>query len=411
MHPNLLLAIFMKYSKNYYQIKSNNEIFDMINSERDTIGYYNLPNKDTNEIKKYASAINKKNIIVLGIGGSSLGAKAIYEFLLPSNDYKKKLLFLETVDPLEINFSLNSIDINDAHFVVISKSGKTIEIISLLKFLNSIIEINQSNCTVISERKSNLTNFAKRNNIRVFELDENIGGRFSVFSVVGLVPLAMVGVDIDDLLNGCKRVLNSFFEKKDYYKPIISKARFLVENKSRFNINAIFSYSSSLESFNKWYIQLWAESLGKVNINGTRQALTPIALIGPSDQHSMLQLIIDGVRDKTVTFIKIKDLKDNTVIPNEFSNKFNELDMDYVDGVSFNRLLNMQANATINSVQDQKDIPCDVITIRTVDEYNIAKLMFTYQLLVSCIGKFLQINTYDQPAVEYGKNILIKGLK
>ena len=401
----------MKYSKNYYQIKSNNEIFDMINSERDTIGYYNLPNKDTNEIKKYASAINKKNIIVLGIGGSSLGAKAIYEFLLPSNDYKKKLLFLETVDPLEINFSLNSIDINDAHFVVVSKSGKTIEIISLLKFLNSIIEINQSNCTVISERKSNLTNFAKRNNIRVFELDENIGGRFSVFSVVGLVPLAMVGVDIDNLLNGCRRVLNSFFEKKDYYKPIIRKARFLVENKGRFNINAIFSYSSSLESFNKWYIQLWAESLGKVNINGTRQALTPIALIGPSDQHSMLQLIIDGVRDKTVTFIKIKDLKDNTVIPNEFSNKFKELDMNYIDGVSFNRLLNMQANATINSVKDQKDIPCDVITIRTVDEYNIAKLMFTYQLLVSCIGKFLQINTYDQPAVEYGKNILIKRLK
>ena len=401
----------MKYSKNYYQIKSNNEIFDMINSERDTVGYYNLPNKDTNEIKKYASAINKKNIIVLGIGGSSLGAKAIYEFLLPSNDYKKKLLFLETVDPLEINFSLNSININDAHFVVVSKSGKTIEIISLLKFLNSIIEINQSNCTVISERKSNLTNFAKKNNIRVFELDENIGGRFSVFSVVGLVPLAMVGVDIDNLLNGCKRVLNSFFEKKDYYKPIIRKARFLVENKSRFNINAIFSYSSSLESFNKWYIQLWAESLGKVNINGTRQALTPIALIGPSDQHSMLQLIIDGVRDKTVTFIKIKDLKDNTVIPNEFYNKFKELDMDYVDGVSFNRLLNMQANATINSVKDQKDIPCDVITIRTVDEYNIAKLMFTYQLLVSCIGKFLQINTYDQPAVEHGKNILIERLK
>ncbi len=401
----------MKYSKNFYQIKSNNDIFDMINSERETVGYYNLPNQDTNEIIKYASTIKNKNIIVLGIGGSSLGAKAIYEFLLPSNKYKKKLLFLETVDPLEINFSLNSVDINDAHFIIVSKSGKTIEIISLLKFINSIIEINQSNCTVISERKSNLTKFANRNNIRVFELDENIGGRFSVFSVAGLVPLAMAGVDIDNLLKGCKKVLNSFFEKKEYYRPIIRKARFLVENKGRFNINAIFSYSSSLESFNKWYIQLWAESLGKVNINGTRQALTPIALVGPADQHSILQLIIDGVRDKTVTFIKIKDLKDNTVIPDKISNKFEELDMDYIDRVSFNKLLNMQADATINSVKDQKDIPCDVITIRTVDEYNIAKLMFTYQLLVSCIGKFLQINTYDQPAVEYGKKILINRLK
>jgi len=410
MYYILLLVICMKYSKNYYQIKSNNEIFDMINSERETVGYYNLPNQDTNEINKYASTINNKNIIVLGIGGSSLGAKAIYEFLLPSNKYKKKLLFLETVDPLEINFSLSTVDTNDAHFVVVSKSGKTIEIISLLKFINSIIEINQSNCTVISERKSNLTKFANRNNIRVFELNKNIGGRFSVFSVAGLVPLAMAGVDIDNLLNGCRRVLNSFFEKKEYYRPIIRKARFLVENKGRFNINAIFSYSSSLESFNKWYIQLWAESLGKVNINGTRQALTPIALVGPADQHSILQLIIDGVRDKTVTFIKIKDLKDSTVIPDKLSNKFEEFDMDYIDRVSFNRLLNMQADATINSVKYQKDIPCDVITIRTVDEYNIAKLMFSYQLLVSCIGKFLQINTYDQPGVELGKEILIKDL-
>jgi glucose-6-phosphate isomerase len=88
-----------------------------------------------------------------------------------------------------------------------------------------------------------------------------------------------------------------------------------VENKGRFNINAIFSYSSALEGFNKWYVQLWAESLGKLNINKTRQALTPIALIGPIDQHSFLQLIIDGVRDKTVTFIKIADLKDDTIIP------------------------------------------------------------------------------------------------
>ncbi len=146
-------------------------------------------------------------------------------------------------------------------------------------------------------------------------IDDSLSGRFSVFSAVGLVPLAIVGVDIDNLLNGCKRVADSFFDKKDYYSPVIRKARFIVENKNRFNINAIFSYSSSLESFNKWYTQLWAESLGKININGTRQALTPVTLIGPIDQHSFLQLVIDGVRDKTVTFIKIDDLKVDTAIP------------------------------------------------------------------------------------------------
>jgi len=393
----------MKYSKNFYQIKSNTDIFEKIKTERESVGYYNLPYQDTAEIKEYAESINKKHIIVLGIGGSSLGARAIYDFLLPSNNYDKELIFLETVDPLKINHCLKKLDLGDAQFVVISKSGNTIETISIFKYLDSLIEIDSTNCTIISEAESELTQFANENNIKAFDLAENIGGRFSVFSAVGIVPLAMVGVDIDNLLNGCKRVSDSFFKQEDYYKPIIRKARFLVENKSRFNINVIFSYSSLLESFNKWYVQLWAESLGKVNINGTRQALTPIGLVGPVDQHSFLQMIMDGVRDKTVTFIKINDLKDSSFIPKKTSNKFDDLAWSCAEGVSFNELLNMQADATIQSVQEQDDIPCDVVSIRTVDEYNIAKIMFSYQLLVSCIGAFLQINTYDQPGVEYGK--------
>jgi len=393
----------MKYSKNFYQIKSNTDIFEKIKTERESVGYYNLPYQDTAEIKEYAESINKKHIIVLGIGGSSLGARAIYDFLLPSNNYDKELIFLETVDPLKINHCLKKLDLGDAQFVVISKSGNTIETISIFKYLDSLIEIDSTNCTIISEAESELTQFANENNIKAFDLAENIGGRFSVFSAVGIVPLAMVGVDIDNLLNGCKRVSDSFFKQEDYYKPIIRKARFLVENKSRFNINVIFSYSSLLESFNKWYVQLWAESLGKVNINGTRQALTPIGLVGPVDQHSFLQMIMDGVRDKTVTFIKINDLKDSSFIPKKTSNKFDDLAWSCAEGVSFNELLNMQADATIQSVQEQDDIPCDVISIRTVDEYNIAKIMFSYQLLVSCIGAFLQINTYDQPGVECGK--------
>ena len=393
----------MKYTKNFYQIKSNTEIFERLKAERETIGYYNLPYQDTAEIKKYAQSTTKKHIVVLGIGGSSLGARAIYEFLLPSSNYSKDLLFLETVDPLKINHCLKKVDLKDAQFVIISKSGSTIETISIFKYLNSLVEIDSSNCTIISEAESELTKFAIDNHIRAFDLAKDIGGRFSVFSVVGLVPLAMVGVDIDNLLNGCKRVSDSFFQQEEYYKPIIRKARFLVENKSRFNINVVFSYSSLLESFNKWYVQLWAESLGKINVNGTRQALTPIGLVGPVDQHSFLQMIMDGVRDKTVTFIKIDDLRDGTIIPKESTNKFDNLAWGCADGLSFNALLNMQADATIQSIQEQDDIPCDVISIRTVDEYNIAKIMFSYQLLVSCIGAFLQINTYDQPGVEYGK--------
>ena len=160
----------MKYNKNFYQIKSNTEIFERINAERESVGYYNLPYQDTTEIKNYAHSINKKHIIVLGIGGSSLGARAIYEFLLPSANYSKDLLFLETIDPLKINYCLKKVDLNDSQFVVISKSGNTIETISIFKYLNSLVEINSSNCTIISESKSNLTQFAKDNNIQSFDL-------------------------------------------------------------------------------------------------------------------------------------------------------------------------------------------------------------------------------------------------
>lgn len=395
----------MQYNKNFYQIKSNDDIFANLQAERQTVGHYALAYQDTDKIKAYASGISQKHVVVVGIGGSSLGGRAIYEFLLPSNNYPKQLHFLETVDPLQIKHLLKKIDLDDSKFVIISKSGTTIETLSLFKYLGTLIPINNANYTIISEPDSQLSEFANNNHIKAFDLAQNISGRFSVFSVVGLVPLAMVGVDIDQLLNGARRVSDSFFEQGDYYQPIIEKARFLVENKHRFNINAIFSYSSSLESFNKWYLQLWAESLGKINVNGSRQAFTPVALIGPVDQHSFLQLILDGVRDKTVTFIKINDLKDNTTIPKGV------LGQSFTDNLRFSELLNQQAQATIESVSMQKDIPYDVVSISTVDEYNIAKLMFVYQLMVSAIGQFLQINTYDQPGVEHGKVILSKQLK
>jgi len=165
----------MEYSKNFYQIKSNTEIFERIEAERESIGYYDLPYQDTTEIKHYAQSITKKHIVVLGIGGSSLGARAIYEFLLPSNNYYKDLLFLETVDPLKINHCLKKVDLHDAQFLIISKSGNTIETISIFKYLNSLVEIDSSNCTIISEAKSSLTQFAKDSNIKTFDLAENVG--------------------------------------------------------------------------------------------------------------------------------------------------------------------------------------------------------------------------------------------
>ena len=398
----------MQYTKNFYQIKSNDEIFEKIELEKSHIGYYNLPYQDTSEIKEFAATVKQKDIVILGIGGSSLGTYAIHKFL-QHKENDKKLHFLESTDPLDIDNRVRKIDLSDALFIVISKSGTTIETVSILKYLHSLTKIDKENCVVITEYDSKLNDFAVHNGMRRFFIPKDVGGRFSVFSAVGLVPLAIMGIDIDNILNGCKEVNDSFFSKKEFYQEIMHKSRFIVENKNRFNINVIFSYSSLLEGFNKWYIQLWGESLGKININMTKQGLTPIGILGPVDQHSFLQLIMEGKRDKTVTFIKVEDFQNDITIPDISLYGLEELD--YINNLPFKKLINEQADATIEAIESLRDIPCDVITIERVDEYNLAKLMFGYQLLTSVVGKFVQINTYDQPGVETGKIILKEKLQ
>ena len=399
----------MKYERNFYEIKSNEEIFKILSQELGQVGYYDLPFQDIVEYTNYTKKIKQKNIFVIGIGGSSLGTRAIYSFLKTSKKLQKDLFFLDTIDPLKINSLISNVNLNDSHFFVISKSGDTVEPISIFQYLLSKITISNSNCTVISGTNTPLSKYASKKKINQFEIPNNVGGRFSVFSVVGLLPLSAVGIDIKELLSGCMEVHESFFKKGFYYDHIINKARFLVENKSRFVNNIIFSYSSVFEDFNKWYVQLWAESLGKINANGTRQGLTPISLTGPEDQHSFLQLIIDGVRNKTVTIFKIENLMDSTKIPS--TQEFSFFDSNFLHNLTFNQLINAQADATYSAIIEQKDIPCDMISISKVDEQNIAKLMYRFQLLTSCIGSFLQINTYDQPGVESGKFFLFERLK
>ncbi|HFU76480.1 MAG TPA: glucose-6-phosphate isomerase, partial [Arcobacter sp.] len=339
---------------------------------------------------------------------SSLGTYAIHKFV-QHKENSEKLHFIESTDPLDVAYRLSKIDLEHAFFIIISKSGGTVETISNLKYIASKIAIDKTNAVAITELDSMLASFATANEMEIFEIPKNVGGRFSVFSPVGLLPLAIMGVNIDELLNGCKEVSDSFFSKGDYYEGIMNKARFMVENKNRFNINVVFSYSSLLEGFNKWYIQLWGESLGKININKTKQGLTPIGLLGPVDQHSFLQLVMEGKRDKTITFIKVEDFENELEVPDISLPGLEKLD--YLNNIKFKDLINMQADATIEAINDLKDIPCDVITIERVDEYNIAKLMFGYQLLTSVIGRFVQINTYDQPGVEAGKIILKNNLK
>ena len=349
----------MIYQDNYNPTISDEDLFDEILKERDHIGYYNLAHQDTTVFKEYASSIMQKNIVVIGIGGSTLGTYAIYKFLKHSKNLSKQLFFLETTDPIDIQSKVEAIDLSDTLFIVISKSGTTIETISIFKYINSLIKCDKNNTLIITEDDSKLSIYAQSNDMKMFSIDKNVGGRFSVFSAVGLLPLAIVGIDIDALLEGTKEVYNSFFKKEEIYERLLKKARFFTEYKNSFNINVLFSYSSRLEGFNKWYIQLWGESLGKIDINATKQGLTPIGIIGPIDQHSFLQLIVEGKRDKSVTVIKVNDFHNDLKIPNIKLEGLEELD--YINNLEFSSLINKQADATIESINNLNDIPCDVI--------------------------------------------------
>ena len=399
----------MNYQHNYNPSISDESIFYEILMEKQDIGYYNLVHQDTTEFKDFAKTVKQTNIVVIGIGGSTLGTYAIYKFLKHSKELSKRLYFLETTDPIDIKSKIETIDLEDTLFIVISKSGTTVETVSIFKYINSLVKIDKTNTVIVTEFDSKLNAYAKANDMKTFEIPKDVGGRFSVFSAVGLLPLAIVGIDVDRLLQGAKDVHDSFFERKLQYERILKKARFFVEYKKSFNINVVFSYSSRLEGFNKWYIQLWGESLGKIDINSTRQGLTPIGIIGPIDQHSFLQLIVEGKRDKTVTVVKVDDFENHQVIPAIKLEALEELD--YLDNIEFSSLINKQADATIESINNLNDIPCDVITIDGVYEESIASLMYEYELLTSVTAKFMYINAYDQPGVESGKIILKNKLK
>ena len=205
----------MNYQHNFNPTISDEDLFSEIVKEKEHIGYYNLVYQDTTAFKEYALTVKQKNIVVIGIGGSTLGTYAIYKFLKHSKTLDKQLYFLETTDPIDIKSKIEAIDLEDTLFIVISKSGTTIETVSIFKYINSLIKCDKNNTLVITECDSKLNFYAKTNNIKTFEIPKDVGGRFSVFSAVGLVPLAIVGIDIDEILKGTKEIHDSFFNATD----------------------------------------------------------------------------------------------------------------------------------------------------------------------------------------------------
>lgn len=391
--------------------KERKSLLERIAKEREEIGYYKLPDQDTSAIVEYAQSLDEsiETVAVIGIGGSSLGAKAVYEFLKPVKKLQRRLYFFESTDPINIESQLEKIDMEKCHVLVISKSGTTVETMAIFKYIYSL-DSSSERYTFISEDGSKLDKFAKSVGINRFHLQESVGGRFSVLSVVGLLPLALSGVDIAALLQGAAKIKESFFNDGYIKELLVNKASFYAKNHAIYNINCLFAYSETMRYFIQWYVQLWGESLGKKQRNSAfNVGLTPIGLIGPKDQHSFLQLIMEGTRDKSITFIEIADFQNELEIP-DISLEYLE-EMDLLNGVKFSELISMQSQSVLEALLEEGDIPIDEIIIDRVDEASMGELIYYYELLTSLVGELIDVNTYDQPGVEAGKIILKEKLQ
>ncbi len=394
-----------------YDSDIKNLAFDKVRDEAvsSKVGYYNLP-KISKQLILEAKDIETscyEQIVVIGIGGSSLGIKAIESMLKLYTPNSKEILYLENLDPIVARDTLEKIRYEKACFFVISKSGSTIETISLFKTILKHFQVDlkeAENFFIITDEGSSLDCFAKEYDLKEFYIPSNVGGRFSVLSAVGVIPLTFAGYDMFTILDEADRFLGSFFKGNQCH--IIDKAYYYYKNRDKYKMNILFSYSSMFEEFNKWYVQLWGESLGKRDRSDERVGLTPIALIGSVDQHSFLQLIIEGPKDKTVTFIKVDDFKIDLSIPDISLPCIEKTD--YVNGVSFNELINAQCEATKESLVQSGVKAVDMISLSEINEQNIGVLIIYFELLTSLVGAMLEIDTYNQPGVELGKQILQK---
>lgn len=370
------------------------------------IGYYFLPQLGESVICETQEFLNGKEfneILIVGIGGSSLGVRAMFEML----SAKKSALgvhFLDNLDSFSYLNSTANLDKNKTLFVISSKSGSTIETISLFKCVIKEFEISDfsSNFIFITDENSVLQKFAQNLGAKVINIPQNVGGRFSVLSAVGLVPLVACEYDVRSLLRGASDCKMKFFDGKDGKNDEIWQKAYHYATHRTAKINVVFSYCDRLHKFNDWYVQLWAESLGKKR-DYKRVGLTPVGLIGSTDQHSFLQLIVDGPKDKTITFIKVKNHGKNVKIP-PLNLDFLQ-DTNYTNGFSLNEVINHQCDATMKVLQNE-GLSVDLIEIDELDEYSVGFLLYYYELLTSFTGSMLGINTYNQPGVEIGKLIL-----
>ena len=372
-------------------------------------------------VKEYAAMVQGRfdNILVLGIGGSALGGIAVTEALLKpywnllSEEQRNglpRIFFLDNIDPDTIVGLLNILDLKKTLVNVITKSGSTAETMSQFMIVKNILEkelgdVYRYNIVSTTDKKTGiLRQISEQEGYKTFVVPDDVGGRFSVFSAVGLLPFALVGIDIDEIMNGIKD-MDLALKNTDIFENIAAQnalIHYLMDTKKGKNLSVLMPYSSRLKYVSDWYVQLWAESLGKnkdKNGNDVHIGPTPIKALGATDQHSQIQLYNEGPNDKVINFIRVAEF-DNTL---EIPNIFEYTGIGYLGGKTINQLINAEADSTRVALSDYNR-PTVTITLEKVDGYNVAQLLYMFEVQTAIAGELYNIDTFNQPGVEQAKN-------
>ncbi len=407
------------FESNPQYINQMNQLIDKYGEyknslNRQNLGFLGLPfdRENLQDVKRFVETTGSRyeNIVLLGIGGSSLGPKCLRDcFYNYKIDKSKRFIILDNIDPDYLSSWSRDIDLEKTLFLVISKSGRTPETMSqYLFFKEKTVSANldpKNHFVFITDPESGyLREVSQREQITAFDIPSNVGGRFSVLSNVGLVIAEFMGIDTEKLLIGASEIADEF---KDSQAGTNDKAFLLAATqytlaKLGHNINVIMPYTSRLKTFGDWYVQLLSESIGKkIDRNGqvVNTGITPHPAIGVTDQHSQMQLFKEGPFDKLLIFLEVENFESNISIP-----QVDDEQNSYLSGVSFGKLLAAELAGSKQSLTESGKANCS-LTIDGISEKNIGGLFMIFEIATAYLGEFYDIDAFNQPGVERSKTL------
>lgn len=380
-------------------------------------------------IESWALSQRKRfdHLLVLGIGGSALGAKALLAALRPAawnewplerRDGWPTLTVLDNVDPVSVQEALDRYDPRRTVVNVISKSGGTAETLAQYLIVREWIEqavgreAAKAHFVLTTDpAKGALRTIAHDEGLQAFEVPPDVGGRFSVLTAVGLVPAALLGMDITAMLAGAQEAVEEAESNTLSANPAArwTALQWQAQATRAANIHVVMPYSDRLREFAEWYRQLWAESLGKRLDRSGQEAFrgpTPVATVGSTDQHSQVQLFMEGPFDKTITFIRVLDTVEMLRIPTR-ANSGPELS--YLEGKHLGQLLDAEFTATREALRSHGRMSM-TLELDTIDARHFGRLLMFFQVAAGYAGIWYDVNPFDQPGVELGKVLTFKAM-